>query len=138
MDAGVSVGCERGARVVQAWCERGASEEVLSPHQIKQKRPTKRRRPDSISLSCSLGTDVRTQEPTEKKRELGQMDTRVYMWESACRIHRETDRDQVKEVLASGLPPKGLEACRSERGVRAWCKGGGSVVRAKRVCLPTK
>ena len=39
-------------------------QEVLSSHQ-KQKRPTEQRRPDSFSLSCSLGTDVRTQEPTE-------------------------------------------------------------------------
>ncbi len=32
------------------------------------------------------------------------------MWESACQTDGETDGDRVKEVLASGVPPKGLEA----------------------------
>ncbi len=32
------------------------------------------------------------------------------MWESACMTDRQRDGDRVKDLLASGVPPKGLEA----------------------------
>ena len=45
------------------------------------------------------------------------------MLESAFQTDRQTDRDRVKEVLAYGVPPKGLEARGTEGsmlGRRGW------------------
>ena len=86
----------RGASVVRAWCERGASREVLGIVCTIQASP------DSFSLSCSLW-DGRTQEQTEKKR--------TYIrGKSACQTCQTDGGRNNKEVLASGVPPKGLEA----------------------------
>ena len=83
-----------GASAVRAWC--------------KQRRfclPTQA----NIFFSVLLSWYGHTQEPTEKKREIP---GRVLTWElsvSDTQTERHTDGDQVKEVLASGVPPKGLE-----------------------------
>ena len=67
--------------------------------------PTKRRRPDSFSLSCSLGTDTRKSQ--KRKRERQDEDTGTY---GGTNHVAQRDGDQVKDLLASGEPPKGLEA----------------------------
>ena len=61
--------------------------------------------PDSFSLSCSLGTDTR--KSRQRKRENQDEDTGTYV---GTQHDVQRDGDQVKEVLDSGVPPKGLEA----------------------------
>ena len=91
------------------------------------------RRPNSFSLSCSQTRRTHARANREKERD-PRTERQVHMWESECRqrhksqqikreyicgnsacwtdtqTHRHTET-QVKDFLASGVPPKGLELC---------------------------
>jgi hypothetical protein len=85
-----------GASVLQVWCKHGVS--VVRAERFCVQAP-----PDSFSLSCSLGTDTR--KSRQRKRESQDRETGTYVGISVT--DRQTDRGQNKEVLASGVPPKG-------------------------------
>jgi len=64
--------------------------------------------PNSFSLSCSLW--VRNHARANRVKERARTDAVMGTYVGISVSDRQRDGDRVKEVLASGVPPKGLEA----------------------------